>query len=299
MPPSHLRPSGASASLRAIVLTVLTATVFAVMNGINKYLTLDYHVGQVIWARFFFAQCAILLVAGYRGQIPELFRTRRPKLQAVRTVMMLFSTLLFIGALSLLPLADVEAINFAAPLCVVALSAPILRERVPGAIWAAVIIGFIGILVIIRPGAGVWSWAALMPLGVALMYAVFQLVTRRVGNADPALTSLFLSGLLGMVATTLAVPLFWKWPDAQGWTLMILSGAFGSLGHFLLIKALDLAPASLLQPFTYVQLLVAIAIGYFVFGALPDLWTWIGGTIVVASGLYVLMYQRRPKPADS
>jgi drug/metabolite transporter (DMT)-like permease len=164
---------------------------------------------------------------------------------------------------------------------------------VPASIWIAVVVGFAGVLVIIRPGAGVFAWAALMPLGVAFLYAVFQLVTRRLGGVDGAMTSLFYSGLLGMVATTLAMPFVWRSPDLQGWLLMALAGSLGAGSHFLLIKALELAPAALLQPFTYAQLVAAVIIGYVVFDAVPDLWTWIGSAIVAASGLYVLARQRR------
>jgi drug/metabolite transporter (DMT)-like permease len=283
----------ASASLRAILLTLATSIGFAAMNGTNKYLTLDYPVIEVVWGRFTFATIGILLVAAWRPGWRALVRTARPGIQALRSALMISSTLLFIGALSVLPLAEVEAINFAGPFFVVALSAPLLRERVPGVLWIAVIIGFVGVLVIIRPGAGVLSWAALMPVGVAFLYAVFQIVTRRIGGADSAITSLFYSGLLGLVVASLAAPFVWRWPDLKGWLLMAQAGLLAAGSHFMLIKALDLAPASLLQPFTYTQLVAAVIIGYVVFGNVPDLWTWIGSAIVVGSGLYVLWRQRR------
>jgi drug/metabolite transporter (DMT)-like permease len=285
--------SDTSASLRAILLTLLTVIGFAAMNGTNKYLTIDYPVAQVVWARFFFANLGIMLVALWRPGLKALVRTRRPGLQALRSALMICSTLLFVGSLSLLPLAEVEAINFAGPFFVVALSAPMLKERVPAEIWIAVIVGFVGILVIIRPGAGVLSWAALMPIAVAFLYALFQIVTRRLGGADGAITSLFYSGLLGLIITSLAAPFVWRWPDLKGWLLMAQAGLLGAGSHFLLIKALDLAPASILQPFTYAQLIAAVIIGYVVFDNVPDVWTWLGSAIVVASGLYVLLRQRR------
>ena len=285
--------SDTSASLRAILLTLLTVIGFAVMNGTNKYLTIDYPVAEVVWARFFFANVGILLVAAWRPGFRALIRTRRPCLQALRSILMICSTLLFVGSLSLLPLAEVEAINFAGPFFVVALSAPMLKERVPAEIWIAVIMGFIGVLVIIRPGAGVLSWAALMPIAVAFLYALFQIVTRRLGGADSAITSLFYSGLLGLIVTSLVAPFFWRWPDLKGWLLMAQAGLLGAGSHFLLIKALDLAPASILQPFTYAQLVAAVIIGYVVFDNVPDVWTWLGSAIVVGSGLYVLLRQRR------
>ncbi len=290
------QPASASTntSLRAILLVVATVLGFAMMNGVNKYLTQDFLVPQVVWARFFFANITILLFAAMRpGGWTGLFRTRRPGLQAFRSILMIASTLMFVGALSVLPLAEVEAISFAGPLFVVALSAPLLKERVPASLWVAVVLGFIGVLIIIRPGFGVMSWAAALPLCVALLYAAFQIATRRLGGADPQLTSLFYSGLLGLVLTTAFAPFIWRWPDTQGWFLMAASGFLGAASHFMLIKALELAPASLLQPFTYVQLVGAVIIGYVVFGNAPDLWTWIGGLVIVGSGLYVVLRQRR------
>jgi drug/metabolite transporter (DMT)-like permease len=283
----------AGASLRAILLTLATTIGFAAMNGTNKYLTQDYPVIELVWGRFFFASLGILLVAAWRPGWRALLRTARPGIQALRSALMICSTLLFIGSLSVLPLAEVEAINFAGPFFVVALSVPLLRERVPAAIWIAVVAGFAGVLVIIRPGSGVLSWAALMPVGVAFLYALFQIVTRRIGGADSAITSLFYSGLLGLLVASLVSPLVWRWPDLKGWLLMAQAGLLGAGSHFMLIKALDLAPASLLQPFTYVQLVAAVVIGYAVFGNVPDLWTLTGSAIVVGSGLYVLWRQQR------
>jgi len=288
------KSASASAGLRAILLTIGTVTGFAVMNGVNKYLTRDFPVPEVVWARFFFANIAILAFAAMRpGGWRGLFQTKRPGLQAFRSILMIASTLMFVGALSVLPLAEVEAISFAGPLFVVALSAPLLKERVPLPLWIAVAVGFLGVLIIIRPGLGVMSWAALLPLFVALLYAAFQIATRRLGGADPQLTSLFLSGLLGVILTSAFAPFIWRWPDAQGWILMAIAGFLGAGSHFMLLRALELAPASLLQPFTYVQLVVAVTIGYVVFGNVPDLWTWIGTLVIVASGLYVVLRQRR------
>lgn len=286
--------ASASAGLRAILLVIATVIGFAMMNGVNKYLTRDFPVPEVVWARFFFANITILAFAAMRpGGWRGLFHTKRPGLQAFRSVLMIASTLMFVAALSVLPLAEVEAISFAGPLFVVALSAPMLKEKVPLPLWIAVVLGFIGVLVIIRPGFGVMSWAAALPLCVALLYAAFQIATRRLGGADPQLTSLFYSGLLGLVLTSAVAPFIWRWPDTQGWILMGLSGFLGASSHFMLIKALELAPASLLQPFTYVQLVAAVIIGYVVFGNAPDVWTWLGGIIIVGSGLYVVLRQRR------
>lgn len=291
---SQPNSASASAGFRAILLVIATVLGFAMMNGVNKYLTRDYPVPEVVWARFFFANITILAFAAMRpGGWSGLLHTKRPALQAFRSVLMIASTMMFVGALSVLPLAEVEAISFAGPLFVVALSAPLLKERVPLSLWIAVAVGFVGVLIIIRPGLGVMSWAAALPLCVALLYAAFQIATRRLGGADPQLTSLFLSGLLGVILTSAFAPFIWRWPDTQGWILMAIAGFLGAASHFMLLRALELAPASLLQPFTYVQLVGAVVIGYLVFGNVPDLWTWIGMLVIVASGLYVVLRQRR------
>ncbi len=269
---------------------LVTVTLFAFMNGTAKYLTQSYPVIQVLWGRFFFAMVVTLL--SMHG--PNFFgrlRTRRPALQFVRSCLMLGCTLMFITALSLMPLAEVEALNFTAPLFVTALSLPLLGEKVDLKRWLAVLAGFAGVVVIVRPGAGVMSWAAILPVCVALGYALYQITTRHIGNSDAALTSLFHAGILGTVGFSAVVPFYWQTPSLIDWLLFVAIGALGAGSHLLMIKALTLAPASVLQPFGYIELVWAVAIGWIVFGAIPDAYTFLGAAIIVASGLYVLTRQ--------
>ncbi|MBI1774905.1 MAG: DMT family transporter [Proteobacteria bacterium] len=286
------------AGLRAIVYVLVTVTLFAFMNGTAKYLTQSYPVIQVLWGRFFFAML-VTLIYMYGPNFIGRLRTRRPALQFVRSCLMLGCTLMFITALSLMPLAEVEALNFTAPLFVTALSLPLLGETVDARRWIAVLAGFVGVLVIIRPGAGVMSWAALLPVCVALGYALYQITTRYVGNSDPALTSLFYAGLLGTVGFSAIVPFYWQTPSPVDWLLFGAVGTVGASSHLLMIKALALAPASVLQPFGYIELVWAVAIGWAVFGAIPDAYTVLGAIIIVASGFYVLSRQRERGAGDT
>jgi len=169
---------------------------------------------------------------------------------------------------------------------------PLLKEQVGWRRWVAVSIGFVGVLVIIRPGMGVMSAYAVLPVLVALCYALYQVVTRFLARTDDSLTTLFYSSVLGTVGISCIVPFVWKSPDLWGWLFMIACGGLGGLSHFLLIMALERAPASMLQPITYTQLLWATIIGYVVFGTFPDTWTIVGAGVVVASGLYVVYRER-------
>jgi drug/metabolite transporter (DMT)-like permease len=278
-------------SSRAILLMLAAVFLFAIMNATAKYLTQFYPVMEVVWARFVFYLLFALLLSGRRG-IWTVFHTRRPVLQILRGGLMIVATIFFIGALSFMQLAEVEAISFAAPLFVTALSVPLLKERVGIRRWAAVVVGFVGVLVIIRPGLGVVHWAAFFPLITAACYALLQILTRILSRTDSSVSTLVYSGAVGSVIMSLVVPFFWVPPTAWGWGLMVLTGALGTGGHFLLIKAIEAAPASMLQPFSYTQLIWASVIGFVVFAELPDLWTFVGAGIIMASGLYILYRER-------
>lgn len=282
-----LRPP--DASLRAILFTLLAVLMFASMNGVVKYLLETHAVLQVVWGRYVFALIPVVAFAALRGVRPrDIARTRRPSLQLSRGLLLLGATLLFSSGLSFLPLAETEAISFVAPLFVTALSVPLLKEQVGWRRWAAVLVGFCGVLIIIRPGFGVFSWAAILPIGSALCYALYQIATRVAGRTDGPVQSLLYVSVVGAVVLSCVVPFVWVWPSPVAWLLLALVGVIGGLAHFLLIRALDLAPAAVLQPFTYAQLLGAVVVGYLLFGAFPDPWTVLGGLIVVGSGLYII-----------
>jgi drug/metabolite transporter (DMT)-like permease len=170
---------------------------------------------------------------------------------------------------------------------------PLLKERVGLHRWSAVIIGFLGVLVIVRPGGDTMQWAALLPLLTAFLYALYQIATRVLSRSTPPLVTFAYMVVVGTAGSTLALPFVWRAPDAFGWAMMAASGLLHGLAHYLVTRAFALAPAAILAPFNYAQLIGATVFGYLVFGHLPDRWTIVGALIIVAAGLYVAYRERR------
>jgi len=279
------------ARLIGIALMCGAVGTFAFLDTTAKYLGRQIDVVQVVWARYTFAFLLTLIVSNPITR-PGLWRTGRPLFQIGRATLLLGSTCLNFFALKYLRLDQVLAIAFSTPFFVAALSGPILGEWVGARRWAAIGVGFIGILVVTRPGFGLVHPAAILALMAALSYAVYALSTRILARTDANETTLFYSNFVGAALMVPVVPLFWKTPDLWQLALMALAGALASGGHFMLIVAHRLAPASLLSPFIYSQLVWVVALGYAVFGDVPDAYTLIGASIVVASGLYVLHRER-------
>lgn len=272
-------------SWRGIPWMLATMVLFACINATAKYLTEFYPVPQVIWARYAFHLLAVAVILGPR--LPGVMATRRLRLQLVRSVLLLLTTGLFFSGLSLVALADATAMMFVAPLLVTALSIPLLGESVGWRRWASVAVGFAGALIIIRPGMGVMQTAILLPLGAAMVHAVYQIATRGLGRTDSALTIIAYTPLVGALVTSAVVPFFWTAPDAKGWALMVLLGVLGGVGHFALIKAFQAAPASVVSPFGYTNLIWATVFGFIIWGHLPDMVTVLGATVIVAGGVYI------------
>lgn len=285
------------APLRGIVLMCAAVLSFVCMTTLVKYLSDTYPVPMIIWARYFFHFALILVLFPRRA--PRLLESRRKWLQVLRSVLVLLATLCMFTAVSLMPLADVISITFVAPLFVTGLSVLVLREKVGPRRWAAVAAGFLGVLVVMRPGVGVFQWAALLALGQAVLYGSYQIATRfGAGDAKP-LNALFYTALVGAAAASLFVPWYWATPDLTGWLLLALTGVFGGLGHLAIIMAYDRAEAAVIAPFGYTELLWALLFGFVVFGDFPDRWTLIGASIIAASGLYVLHREQFKKPLAS
>ena len=284
--------------VRGILLMMLAGFLFVVMDTTAKYLSGTYPVAQIVWARYIFHLLTLPLLVG-RGSWLAVLRTRRPGLQVLRSLFLLGSTFFFFLAVSYIPLATATAIGFVGPLLVTALSVPLLKEKVGVRRWAAVLIGFASVLVIIRPGAEVLHWAVFLPLLVAVCFALYQITTRILSTSDSSLTTLFYSGTAGAVVMTVLLPFQeWRTPDLQGWATMAFLGLAGSIGHFVMIRAFTHAPASSLAPFSYLTLVWATLTGFVVFGDLPDRWTVIGGVMLAASGLYVLYRERKLRQAS-
>jgi drug/metabolite transporter (DMT)-like permease len=285
------RASTGAAPVAAILLMLATMAVFVSTDSIAKYLMRSYPVAEVTWARFVFHLPVVVALMAGQGAI-RVVRTKRLLLQLARSLAQLMSTAIFFVAIAFMPLATAIAIGFVQPLLVTALSVPLLGEKVGPRRWAAVATGFVGALVIVRPGVGM-DWAALLPLGMALCSAFYQVMTRRVAAVDSPATSVFYNAILGALAMSAVAPFDWRPPDAAGWALFAIVGVLGASGHLLLIHAFTRAPASLLAPYTYTQLVWATLLGFALFGDLPDGWTLLGATIIVGSGLYVIYRERR------
>lgn len=273
--------------LAGIMFMCLAVSVFPFLNAASKYLTTEFAILHIVWARFAgHTLYSMLLFMPGRGW--GLFRSRRPGLQLIRAACTGASNGMFVTGLIFLPLATAAAIGFTSPLIVTALSMPLLGERVGPRRWAAVIIGFIGALIIIRPTSDVTHWSSFLILGSASLYAVYQLLTRMVVPYDSAETSIAYTPLIGLTGATIALPFVWVTPgDWVSWVLFAALGLLGGLGHYFVVKAFQYAPAAVVSPFSYGQLLGATALGYVTFGNFPDLWTWVGAAIIVGCGLYI------------
>jgi drug/metabolite transporter (DMT)-like permease len=296
MIPEHAvqaRDAAAARRARLVGIALMCGAVgsFAFLDTTAKYLGRHVDVLQVVWARYTFAFLLTLIVSNPLSH-PGLLRTERPIFQIGRATMLLGSTMLNFFALKYLRLDQVLAIIFSTPFFVAALSGPVLGEWVGARRWAAIGVGFIGILVVTRPGFGLVHPAAFLAVMAALSYAAYALSTRILARTDSNETTLFYSNFVGAVLMLPVIPFFWKTPDPWQLVLMALAGVLASFGHYMLIVAHRLAPASLLSPFIYSQLVWVVALGYAVFGDVPDAYTLIGASIVIASGLYVFHRER-------
>jgi drug/metabolite transporter (DMT)-like permease len=272
---------------RAILLLVVGVSLFGVMDGIGKFLAADFPVVQLVWARFAFAIPVLLDNSADAGGI-ILLRSERPLLQAGRALLLILSSAAVLLGLTVMPLADITAITFAAPLFVVALSSPILRERVGTSAWISVGLGFLGVLIVVRPGLGSFTWAALLPLAAAFLFGLYQVLTRLLSHNDAPATTLAWTVLTGFVVTTPFLPFGWGTGSLSSWLLLIFSGLLFGASHSLLIRAFALAPAAFLTPFTYTQMVAAVLFGMVVLGERPDPWTLAGTALIVLAGIYVL-----------
>lgn len=278
-------------SLAGIGFVLLACFCFAWMDALSKILAQSYPVPQIVWVRFLIFAALALAFSGGRGLRAHI-RSAHPWLQCARALILVTEIGLIVLALRSLPVADLHAIFAVTPLLVTALSVPVLGETVGARRWAAVALGFVGMLVILRPGLGVMAPGALIVLVASAMFAFYVLLTRLVAATDGPQTSTLYLAVVGALALTLVGPIHWQPMTGGAWLMLLLLGLFSSLGHFLLILALKLAPASVVQPFTYSMILWATLVGHVVFGDFPDGPTLAGAAIIVASGLYAFHRER-------
>src|SRR5580698_7587137 len=284
---------GPSDALRGILLMCAGVSSFPFMNAGVKLLADSYPASQITWARFT-GHLLIMLIVFLPKYRWTLLRTRHPWIQVGRSVLMLMSNLMFVMAIGRIPLATASAIGFTSPLIVTALSVPLLHESVGWRRWSAVIVGFGGALLVIRPGTGLHDPAVLLLLLSALAYALYQIATRWVGQYDNAATGIVFAALLGSLVMSLAMPFVFvplrSWFDGA---LFCSLGLLGGIGHYLVIRAFQLGAAAVIATLGYVELIGTTILGYLIFSNFPDLWTWIGAGIIIASGIYIAWREQR------
>ena len=287
-----------STIIRGMLVMAVAIGLAPINDSTAKYLAQDYHVLQVVWARFFF-QAALMVLAFGPRRLAKLFRTGNLKLQLLRGCLTVTGTICLITALSFIPLVDAIAVLFSAPFFIVVLSIPILGERVGIHRWTAVFVGFAAVLVVMRPGLGVMHWAAVFALFAALTAALFQIVTRVLTRTDPALTTLLYMAVFGTVVLAAPAAAVWTPPSLEAWALMATMGLLAGLSHFGQIKSIEMAPVSALAPFHYTQIITASLLGYLIFSDLPDAFTIGGVAIIIGAGLYVFHRERRAAAHDA
>lgn len=270
---------------------LVTGVFFTAADAASKLLTADISAIQVIWLRYG-AFAAIMLALVWRAGGRSRLRTQRPTLQILRGLGVTLSSILFTMGLQHLPIADATASSFIAPLFVTALSIPMLGETIGWRRWAATLIGLIGVVIVVRPGGSGFQGASLLPVASALSWAFAMIITRMMSRTESPLTTLTYSALIGFAIVSLAVPFVWQ---PLTWTFLLMGlfiGMTSTIGHWLLVTAFRHADASLLAPFSYLQLLWASMFGYLLFAVLPDLWTLVGAVIIAGSGLYTAHRER-------
>lgn len=291
---THVTP--APAPLVGIALMCLAVMSFALTDTTAKWLSAHINVLIVVWARYVIHFALSLLVFN-PWTVPGLMRTKRPVLQIVRSALLFATTALNFTALQFLQLDQTVSIMFSIPFFVALFAGPLLGERVGLERWLAIVVGFAGILLVVRPGAGGIHPAAILSLVAAATYALYSITTRMLARTDASKTTLFYTALVGSVVASIPLPFVWETPrDPAVIGAMLGLGAVAGAGHFVLILAHARAPAATLAPYIYTQILSMIALGWLVFGQVPSLWTLAGAAIVIASGTYLLVRDARARP---
>ncbi len=272
--------------MKAIIFSLLGWMFLPVMDGFAKYLSTDLPILQITWSRYFFT-VAFTLPIMFFFYNKELVWSKKPKLQIIRGLILLSANICFFYSISLISLAKALTLAFIAPLIVTSFSPFFLGERVGFRRWTAVIIGFIGSLVVIRPGFLEINLASFAALGTGIMYGFYLIITRKLSNSDSPLLTLLITGLVGAVIVSFLIPFVWIKPTLTQWSMMAGIGLFACIGHLFLILSLKYADASKLAPLGYTEIIPNVAIGYYFFSDFPDNWTFLGLFIIVISGIYI------------
>ena len=261
------------------------------MDTIAKYLSAELSFFQITWARYFFTVFFTLPFMFFFFR-KNLTWSSQPKLQIFRGLTLFFANVLFFYSISIISMAKALTLAFVAPLITTALSPIFLGEKVGFRRWSAVIVGFIGSLIVIRPGFIEFNLASVAALGTGFFYGIYLVITRKLHTSDSPLLTLLLTGVVGAVIGSFIVPVVWINPTFNQWSLLALMGVFACLGHLFLILSLKYADASKLAPFGYFEIVTNVMLGYYFFSDFPHYWTWIGLAIIVCSGIYISIRER-------
>ena len=272
--------------MKAILLNLSAWALLPFMDVIAKYLSAELSFFQITWARYFFTVFFTLPFMFFFFR-KNLKWSENPKLQILRGLTLLFANICFFYSISIISMAKALTLAFVAPLITTALSPIILNEKVGIRRWTAVLVGFIGSLVVIRPGFLEFNLATIAALGTGCFYGVYLIITRKLHSTDSPLLTLLFTGVVGTIVSSLFVPVVWISPTSSQWLWLALMGIFACLGHILLIYSLRYADASMLAPFGYFEIITNIILGYYIFKDFPDFWTFSGLFIIVSSGVYI------------
>ena len=278
-----------------ILLMVATTFVFAMQDGISRHLASEYNVLMVVMIRYWFFAAFVVALAARQAGLRQAAATKQPLLQAFRGLLLAAEICVMVLGFVLLGLVQSHAVFTSYPLLIAALSGPVLGERVGPWRWIAIAVGFVGVLIILQPGFTVFAPEALVPLLAAAMFALYGLLTRYAGRQDSTATSFFWTGTVGAVCMTFVGIWFWEPMTAPDWAWMGALCLTGAGGHWLLIRTYEVAEASAVQPFAYLQLVFASTLGITVFGERLEWNVALGAGIVIAAGLFTLWRERTAK----
>ena len=280
--------------MKAIILNLSAWVMLPIMDGFAKYLSSTLPVLQITWSRYFFTVLITLpvMLIFFRK---NLTWTEQPKLQLIRGLILFCANILFFYSISIISLAKALTLAFIAPLIVTALSPFLLGEKVGFRRWAAVVTGFVGSLIVIRPGFVELNLASIAALGTGVLYGFYLIITRKLHDADNPLLTLLLTGIVGAILGTMIMPTVWVQPTITEWYMMFAIGFFASIGHLFLILSLKYADASKLAPFSYFEIVTNLIIGYFFFNHFPDYWHFFGLFIIITSGIYIFRREMQNK----
>ena len=292
--PGSGAPLGQPDNLRGLFLMGLGFLLFSVADAQAKLLTEFFHPVQIVWARQLGLLAGVIAALALLG--PSIFATRHPALQFGRGLLAVTSAVCFIFAIKFVPLADAVAISFVAPFLVTAMGALFLGETVGPRRWSAVIIGFCGALIVIRPGLGVMHPAGFLVVVAATAFAARQVLSRHLARDDRTVTTVAYTALVSILALSIPLPFFWTMPElGMQWGLLFGVAVFAALGELMIIKSLEIAHASVLAPVHYSLLIWGTFWGWLIFDQLPDVWTWVGALVIVMTGLYIIRIERKLK----